>query len=267
MKNLILVAAGLSVAGAIGAYAQAGVALFNQLDSGQSVVYHIYGPETENPAAELSGNVSQSYVSSGGASARRNYGDLPVGTQVYDGGLVGGESSGTGQYSQSLGSDYSVALAAVPGTVGGSVSTANFVSLNTGGAFALGLSVSHSTVGTTGNAGFLASTSQTVTIPGTDPTGANGPTTATLQLYAWFNFGQSQPTSLAAADAAYSAAVLAGAPSGFSAPVSGYNVGGGSVTPSGIPFKSFNLTTVPEPSTIALGVIGAASFLLRRRSK
>jgi catalase len=31
--------------------------------------------------------------------------------------------------------------------------------------------------------------------------------------------------------------------------------------------QSFNLTAVPEPSTIALGVIGACAFLARRRKK
>jgi hypothetical protein len=30
---------------------------------------------------------------------------------------------------------------------------------------------------------------------------------------------------------------------------------------------SFSLTSVPEPSTIALGVIGACAFLARRRKK
>lgn len=44
-------------------------------------------------------------------------------------------------------------------------------------------------------------------------------------------------------------------------------VGGGLVTPANTIFEGFTLQQIPEPSTIALGLIGAGALLLRRRRK
>jgi len=45
------------------------------------------------------------------------------------------------------------------------------------------------------------------------------------------------------------------------------SLGGGPVAPGDLPssFTGFVVTVVPEPSTIALGVLGAAALMLRRR--
>ena len=44
------------------------------------------------------------------------------------------------------------------------------------------------------------------------------------------------------------------------------NVGGGTLPPSNLTtLKAFTVTIVPEPSIIALGVLGASALLLRRR--
>jgi len=44
------------------------------------------------------------------------------------------------------------------------------------------------------------------------------------------------------------------------------NVGGGTLPPSNLTtLKAFQVTIVPEPSIIALGVLGASALLLRRR--
>jgi hypothetical protein len=44
------------------------------------------------------------------------------------------------------------------------------------------------------------------------------------------------------------------------------NLGGGAVTPPNLTqLQAFGLQAVPEPSTIALGILGAAGLLLRRR--
>jgi len=60
----------------------------------------------------------------------------------------------------------------------------------------------------------------------------------------------------------YDAAVNArGASDQFTA-----NVGGGTLPPSNLTtLKAFQVTIVPEPSIIALGVLGASALLLRRR--
>jgi len=74
--------------------------------------------------------------------------------------------------------------------------------------------------------------------------------------------------------ASYSAALAAGAAVGLSGVSSGTTTLGGGGTPpavsgtlAGIGLQSFALQSVPEPSTIALGVIGASTFLMRLRRK
>jgi hypothetical protein len=85
------------------------------------------------------------------------------------------------------------------------------------------------------------------------------PTTVTLQLYAWYNDG--------GAITSYAQAVADGLPAGFSA-VENQALNFPPATPATIPeFGNFNVTTTPEPSTIALGVIGASTFLMRLRRK
>ncbi len=91
---------------------------------------------------------------------------------------------------------------------------------------------------------------------------------ATVQLYAWYNGGGVLTT--------YAAALAAGVPTGESATATiaslgGTPVGGGTpVVPASLPatLGNFTVTTsVPEPSTIALGVMGASAFLMRLRRK
>jgi len=101
-------------------------------------------------------------------------------------------------------------------------------------------------------------------IPGTTLSGQ----AATVQVYAWYN-DNGTITS-------YAAAKAAGVPSGFSATG---NVTTGGPAASGPPLTAASLpalgnitltgtiNTVPEPSTIALGVMGASAFLLRLRKK
>jgi hypothetical protein len=110
-------------------------------------------------------------------------------------------------------------------------------------------------------AGFVDTTSgdATVAIPGV----ASGTVANVLQVRAWAASGGST----------YAAAVAAGAHAGESAIfASGGPLGGGGsppATPASLAnFKGFSLafTAVPEPSTIALGVLGVAGLLMRRRN-
>jgi len=99
--------------------------------------------------------------------------------------------------------------------------------------------------------------------------GAAGGSTATVALAAWNNEGGTV-TTLAAAQAA-NKAVPGSDPWGVSVAgnTAGLGIGGGG-TPPNLPssITSFSLvSSVPEPSTIALGVIGASAFLMRLRRK
>jgi hypothetical protein len=102
--------------------------------------------------------------------------------------------------------------------------------------------------------------------------GAFNGSAATVQVYAWYNDGGTITS--------YSAAKTAGVPTGFSNPANVTSLGGafaGNTSPPGLPANlptgmgnitlSAGTATVPEPSTIALGVMGASAFLLRLRKK
>jgi len=106
------------------------------------------------------------------------------------------------------------------------------------------------------SAGYWNAPSQVATIPGTT-------TTAAVAIAAWAATGvDGAATTLAAAQAD-------GYAWGISAVGTTSALGFGSVTPPFLPagVTSFSLGTVPEPSTVALGVIGASSFLMRLRRK
>jgi len=95
--------------------------------------------------------------------------------------------------------------------------------------------------------------------------GTTGPaSSATVQIYAWYNMGGTLTS--------YPMAVAANVPVGFSATGNVPSLGGGSppLPPVNIPSGMGNIaltTTTPEPSTIALGVMGASAFLMRLRKK
>jgi hypothetical protein len=72
---------------------------------------------------------------------------------------------------------------------------------------------------------------------------------------------------LGTTEADYNAAVAAGVASqhiAFSGPVD-VSLGGGAVVPPNLGALSGTFTLVPEPSTIAFGLLGAAALLIRRR--
>jgi hypothetical protein len=227
MKKTLVI--GTLLAGATGLFAQ-GTVQFSDIASTFQI--HIYAPQTDTPGVQITGNTA---------------GDKPAGTQTaYNGGLVGGSATGS---SLANGNDVSVELYAL----GGGTSAAPLSSL-------LPVSQYTTTVYTIpAGAGVFVKPS-IPSDPGI-PNSANG--NATVALAAWYNGGGSY-TSLSAAQAA-------GQPAGESNPsfITGL---GGIGSPPGTPpalsgITSFSLTTTasPEPSTIALGVMGASAFLLRRR--
>jgi len=98
----------------------------------------------------------------------------------------------------------------------------------------------------------------TVTIPATGVTAGN----VTLQMRAW-------EATTAGTAGTYEAALGANKKAGISETIT-VAAGNPLADPPGVPgnlvgLKSFNITGIPEPSTIALGLVGAAALLLRRR--
>lgn len=89
---------------------------------------------------------------------------------------------------------------------------------------------------------------------------AAGGTTAQLIVRAWDNTtGSSYATALVKGQSSpFTTGVLGGAGNPPATPVS-------MVTGAANGFQSFQLQGIPEPSTIALGALGAAALLIRRR--
>jgi hypothetical protein len=246
MKKILI--AGMTLAGTMGLFAQ-GALVFNNVASGNpnvagvNSVFHIYSPQVATPSVEVTGNVATAFSS---PSART--GDFPVGTQTYTGTLIGGTAVGTGSTGWANGANYSVDLIAAPGD------NAALNSL----VFVAGTLETFKT--TAGNAGFFVAPATDPTIPGTtfSGSGVTAPTSASCAVQAWYNAGGTIAT--------YAAAVAAGVPYGQGAEFNVDGLGGGTVNPPNmINAQSFSLTSVPEPSTIALGVMGIGAFLARRR--
>lgn len=92
-------------------------------------------------------------------------------------------------------------------------------------------------------------------------------TAGTVAIAAWV------PTGALGAASTLAAAQADGYAWGISDAANTANLGGGTTQPPNLPsgITSFSLglpvTTTPEPSTIALGVIGASAFLMRLRRK
>jgi hypothetical protein len=190
-----------------------------------SFIIHIYGPQVATPTLEIQGNAAT---------------DTPAGSTVYTGGLVGGSATGTGLGN---GNDITVELYAAPGNV-------------VAGGLA-GLSPVSQYITTASTKSAAAGTFVAVS-PSSDPgipdTAAGG---ATVALVAWYNGG----TGVSLANSVYHG----NSDLVYLSTLGGYIVGGAPGQPPPLGVTSFSLVTTPEPSTIALGVIGAASFLIRRR--
>jgi len=208
-----------------------------------------------------------------GTVAFGNYTSFAAGSYMYVSLLNGGTSTKlgstapltttipatAGNYAAETGNgdDWTVALY---GAAGSGDAASSLVALNTPAGLPLQANLADGTsdglVGTwySGAAG---------AVPGT----FNGQA-ATVQVYAWYNEGGTVNT--------YAAAKAAGLPTGFSATGNVASLGGafsGNTAPPGLPANlpgglgNITVTTVPEPSTIALGVMGASAFLLRLRKK
>jgi hypothetical protein len=228
------------LAGAVGVYAQGTMAF---TDYAGDFVISIYGPGTGTHAGtQITGNGPT---------------DTPAGTQTgyttAGSTALGGSATGTGATGYGNGANWSVQLYAAAG-VADAASTLTPVTGALANFYTSGGVLTAGQFNVVGN--------DIVTISGVTPGNA-----ATFMLAAWY----SGPGGAAT----YAAAVAAGLPHGESATETIGALGGnqysppdlGGYTPGDGQIQSFSLTTTPEPSTIALGIMGASAFLFRRRNK
>lgn len=232
-KSLIL--ASLLV-GSMGVYAQGTL----DWNSQGNWLISIYSPSTATPTVIQTGDSPL---------------DVPAGSTTYTGGFIGG-------------------TAGSPGTgVGGTPSSGpGGVNYQTAGNFEVGLYINTtaalvqsditggSPIATVGiNDGALGTS--TLATDSTIP----GGTSVNVGLAAWYTGGGTITS--------YAAAVAAGDPAGFNVSANQLALGTQTGTPviigPALGLTSFSLATaaVPEPSTIALGIVGASAFLMRLRRK
>jgi len=248
MKKLTII--GLLSVCAAGAFAQGTLVFNNSVPN--TVVAPIFSPNPANPTVEQTGNSASGF---------------PAGTVVYGGQLIGGSSGAGLNYAN--GNQFTAQIYALVRVSGAALPFSSLLPVSQ-------YVTTMNSTGTQPGAGFIVQPNLPSTEPGIPNTGYDSDNQvidnrATVSLAAWYNAGGTI-TSLAAASAA-------GVPYGFSTPFNLPGLGepasvetaaNGSPTAATtaknmIGLTSFSLVSVPEPSTIALGVMGVCAFLARRK--
>jgi hypothetical protein len=253
MKKITMI--GLLSLAAAGAYAQGTI---NFANNAGGFISHIWSPDPTTPSVQTTGNTAT---------------DVPAGVAVYNGTKIGGSSGAAGTpINYAFGNNFTVQLYANATGTGKALSSlvpvASYITTlaTTSGANNAGFIVANNLIPDPG-----------IPNPNADADALSGTldNRATAALACWYNAGGTI-TSLAAASAAEvpygeSAAFNVTGMGEPSSIMTDYNG-----TPTGATqaaylsnLKSFDLvgSAVPEPSTIALGVMGACAFLARRRNK
>jgi hypothetical protein len=233
MKKTLVVASIL--AGAAGAYAQGQI---DWNDGQRGFLISIFSPNPGNPLVEEAGNTAY---------------DVPSDGTTYPGGFIGNTGSapagvgttpanGPGNYNYQLNGNFEVGLYLATSQA------ALTTDILTGAPLA--------TLGIQGgvNAGQYITALTTYS----DPSLEAG-TQVFVGIAAWYDVGTSS----------YEAAVAGREPNGYIESTSTVALGapGSPAGLAGLGLTSFSLLVVPEPGTLALGVIGASVFLMRLRRK
>jgi hypothetical protein len=246
-KTLTLIAL---MAGAVGGYAQGTVIWADYQGSGATTFsITIWSPNPASPSVQQIGNTSTDGSPNGGSTV---YGGVPL----------GGSATGSGVTAYGNGAAWTIALYAstsssTPVTLQTSNEVASSTFYTTGGTGKANVLETPALGGGAGYAGSWTGGGSAIALPGAT-------TSAQIQLAAWYSGG---------GVTSYSGAVSAGVPVGASEIGMLSGLGGSGSPPAtppdlaGIGITSFSLTTIPEPSTITLGVIGASAFLMRLRRK
>jgi hypothetical protein len=234
MKKTLIAASIL--AGAVGAYAQGSL---NWGDGQTGFAISIISPNPADPFVEQSGNTSW---------------DNPAGSASYAGGWIGGGAAPGG----GIGATSSDGPYGIDYTAAGNFSAGLYVDTSLTALTAdilSGTPVATTSLLGGANAGLYN------TVPGAYVSGLAPGTAVWVGLAAWYSGNGATSYATSVADSGVE---------GFVESTSTVALGGGSSPPSGIDgigLSSFSLAGVPEPSTIALGVIGASTFLMRLRRK
>jgi hypothetical protein len=238
-KTLIVVG---MIAGAVGAYAQGSL---NWGDAQTGMTIEILSPGTGT------GNNAPTVEETGQTSF-----DNPSGSTVYSGGYIGGATSGNGP---GVGPTPSSGYDSINYQNAGSFEAGLYVSTSQGGltsAITGGTPVATTTLLGGGNDGLYN------TAPGAYVSGLAVGTPVWIGIAVWYSSGGAT---------SYASAVTDSTVEGYVETASTVALGGGSGAPAGLAglgLTSFSLASAtPEPSTIALGVIGASAFLMRLRRK
>ncbi|MGO8696505.1 MAG: hypothetical protein ACLQVY_02115 [Limisphaerales bacterium] len=245
------------LAGAVSGYSQGQVNMSDYFNSDYQIT--IWSPQAADATVALTGNSPSTF-----GPGAVNGGDIPSGTQTgYTGTPLGGSATGAVSPTDfANGNLWSVALYAAP--YSGTLATAPLPATD----LVPGSTANMMTV--PGNIGLYNSTASP-SIPGVP-----GGSAAQLEIKAWYNGQGAYPTFEAAAAAspvvptgystigAETLVALPGTPNDLPAPGESQTLAGG--------ITSFSLTgaggsVTPEPSTIALGIMGASAFLMRLRRK
>lgn len=176
---------------------------------------------------------------------------------------AGTETPGTGTYPNNTANDLPAGSATYSGTQLGAGFEIGLYDSTTPVVSLVGTPLAVDTFTTANSAPGIWDFSGSLTA--TDPLNASG-TAVYVELAAW---------STAQGATSYAQALAQGVAAGASGASTGTTVLGGGGSPpatpgtlTGIGLQDFQLTsTIPEPSTVALGVIGASTFLMRLRRK
>lgn len=235
MKKFLTVTAFSLMAGTVSVFAQGSIHFDDYEPAGvagaDDFIITVWSPQGDGSAADqVQGNSST---------------DLPAGTTVYTGVPIGGSASGSGPTGWGNGNDYTIALYAAAGAV-------------TSGLTAVpGASANFDTTGIAPGQWDIGG-GVVVTVPQV-AAGAEG----SFQLNAWYSGNGSITWAEASTPGS-------GDPYGSSI-IADITLPGATAPPSTTlnPITSFSLInpSIPEPSTVALGVIGASAFLMRLRRK
>jgi hypothetical protein len=213
---------------AASAFAQ-GTVQFNNIVTASQLRFPIYDVEVGNPIAEKHGNTSTGQ---------------PAGAQTYSGALL----AGTG---------YTVELWGIVGSLATNTpATSNALTRLAGTSFRTGTAAGFI------NTALLPGGAPGVAVPGAPLGGA--PANGTFQIRAWNNVGG---TIANWANALALPAVARGASEIVNAGPLGGTGSPAATDPALNGMTSFNLHIVPEPSAIALGVLGLGTLMFLRRRK
>jgi len=250
-KSLTLISL---LAGAVSVYSQGQVNTSDYNAPGFNI--HIWSPDANSPTTEFQGNSGATIA---GNADYNTSPDAPAGNTVYTGTLVGGSGSGvTGAAGYANGDNFDVELYAAAGAVT-TFSTSTFTPVQALGPLGDG-ALPPNWAGLYQGGGILTldGTGGTITVP------IGG--LVTFAVAAWYN-NNGTVTSYQGPGVGITGISQLGTTTAE----------GNNITPPFLPgaagngnpgITSFSLTTsTPEPSTIALGLVGASAFLMRLRRK